>query len=699
MMFSWGKWPTFLCWITLFLITGLRAENAAPTPRTEALILLAEATKLPPKEAVAYSRKAYELLVSSENPDPTEVAICAAATARAHSALGNEDEALFWYKRATAEPSARAELADILLKQGKLAAAQEALLPPANTPQWNQTQGKIHLAQGDAFAARRCFLLALIDLDSSELLSRQSLLIDLAGAHVRADDWPAARESLAEAAALFSEVDHHPSVISAFATLSASDPDLTATEQNSLLTEAVGLLSPFEDFLNSPSSTSLQVALASSHAELDQSADVLKISEKLLPTLPEVHPLRSQILALIAWAAEDPEKAQLASQEASEWILSRSLDPVSAAGTIARTVDPISPLMPWLTEPKVLDQLCQILWEHQNVALRNWLGQPLPPRPTTGTHVLYFTYDAPWPSRREHLAALVYSNGSRRIVELGPSEKVYRRIQSVIATAESTLTGQTTSTASFDTRLTALYKLIWAPLNLGSCHQVTLYPDSFLRFVPWAALRSKKGAYLADGSLLDIHPYPRTSRSFSSEIEGLAIGFTEAPAAGLPPLPAVRTELLALPLPRELNPKSETFSKLVTHRKTLHISGHGQLLPTGESAICLPDRSIPAGEIVNLDLSASTLVTLSLCRGGLGTAETGGNISSLQRAFLAAGARHCIAARWQVRDDLTAAFMADFYANLAVQPNPSRALQLTQKDWFAMATPEKIATAAAWICE
>jgi CHAT domain-containing protein len=76
------------------------------------------------------------------------------------------------------------------------------------------------------------------------------------------------------------------------------------------------------------------------------------------------------------------------------------------------------------------------------------------------------------------------------------------------------------------------------------------------------------------------------------------------------------------------------------------------------------DGRLTAEEVAWLDLSACELVVLSACQTGLGRAQSGEGLMSLQRAFARAGARLVISSLWRVRDDATRDLMVDFYGRL-----------------------------------
>jgi len=82
----------------------------------------------------------------------------------------------------------------------------------------------------------------------------------------------------------------------------------------------------------------------------------------------------------------------------------------------------------------------------------------------------------------------------------------------------------------------------------------------------------------------------------------------------------------------------------------------------------LPRGELEAREILDLDLSAARLVTLSGCESGLGKVSDGDEFFGFKRSFLAAGARSLLVSLWPVEDESTASLMTTFYRELSNRP-------------------------------
>lgn len=75
------------------------------------------------------------------------------------------------------------------------------------------------------------------------------------------------------------------------------------------------------------------------------------------------------------------------------------------------------------------------------------------------------------------------------------------------------------------------------------------------------------------------------------------------------------------------------------------------------------DAYASAEELLQLSLRQTKLVTLSACKTGLGTTETGQGVMGLQSAILGSGARALIMSMWKVDDEATRELMKSFYTN------------------------------------
>jgi CHAT domain-containing protein len=89
------------------------------------------------------------------------------------------------------------------------------------------------------------------------------------------------------------------------------------------------------------------------------------------------------------------------------------------------------------------------------------------------------------------------------------------------------------------------------------------------------------------------------------------------------------------------------------------------------------DGFLHVHEIYNLMLNAD-LVVLSACQTGKGSLEKGEGLLGLPRIFFYSGARSVLSSLWEINDQSTSVFMAEFYRFLADRNNLSEALRLAK---------------------
>ena len=89
------------------------------------------------------------------------------------------------------------------------------------------------------------------------------------------------------------------------------------------------------------------------------------------------------------------------------------------------------------------------------------------------------------------------------------------------------------------------------------------------------------------------------------------------------------------------------------------------------------------GEIFEIPLQGSSLVTLSACQTAMGERFPGSEIASLASAFSIAGSPSVVASLWPVEDYSTSLLMSDFYSNLKEGNSRGEALRRAQAKLIA----------------
>ena len=242
-------------------------------------------------------------------------------------------------------------------------------------------------------------------------------------------------------------------------------------------------------------------------------------------------------------------------------------------------------------------------------------------------------------------------------------------------------------TARTQLRMGRLHALVWAPLAvaLRHCRQVLVVPHAQLGLLPFAALHDGE-CFLAQRCELGVAPSARLALR----------GLLRRPVR--PRQAVVLGESSRLPhAAREahfvagLFPQGRAFvgaqATLDTLRAqagsadVLHLACHGQFRSDNPmfSALHLHDGALTVELAEALNLRPG-IVVLSACETGLAELGSGDEMVGLVRAFLVAGAARVLASLWPVDDEVTAAFMASFYAALCRGQPPAAALQSAQTE-------------------
>jgi len=145
---------------------------------------------------------------------------------------------------------------------------------------------------------------------------------------------------------------------------------------------------------------------------------------------------------------------------------------------------------------------------------------------------------------------------------------------------------------------------------------------------------------------------------------------------------------------------NEEYLKEQDNSYILHIATHGIVVKNNEEkepllkiALALTgyntsiknqqDYGILTGlKIASLNLNNTQLVVLSACETAVGNNDNVLGVSSLNRAFMIAGAKSTIASLWEVEDKGTKEFFEHFYQKAKTQMNYAEVFKQTQREMY-----------------
>ncbi|HUQ81760.1 MAG TPA: CHAT domain-containing protein [Gemmatimonadaceae bacterium] len=269
----------------------------------------------------------------------------------------------------------------------------------------------------------------------------------------------------------------------------------------------------------------------------------------------------------------------------------------------------------------------------------------------------------------------------------------------------------TARSADAETKSTsrALHRLLIAPVegDLPKGGRLVIVPDKSLQFVPFAALYdSATSTFLVERHEITVAPsvrlYAESSRRFA------ALRQSAAPSVLAVGDPAFDPRVFTLArLPNagreakrvsELYARSELLSNAAATKpamlreaarsNVIHFAGHGVVRPDAPLLSYLvlaadsgASSALTAKELFDTRLPATWLAVLSGCQTAGGRVSDTEGVSSLARAFFAAGVPAVVASLWSVDDEATADFFSDYHLELSKGADPSAALRHTQVEW------------------
>lgn len=235
-----------------------------------------------------------------------------------------------------------------------------------------------------------------------------------------------------------------------------------------------------------------------------------------------------------------------------------------------------------------------------------------------------------------------------------------------------------------------LYQGLFSQLEPYIHHtNVWIVPDGPLHALPFAALAPDVGKttriWLGERYALNVLPsasvLPFLLAKRNREGGGMLV--LGDPDGSLPAAAAEARAVAALYGTRALVGREASAAALRSAPRPighLHIAAHAALDPARPlfSRIRLADGDLPAHDIFGLDLRGTRLVVLSGCQTGVGPATDVGELESLSRAFLYAGAPAVLASLWRVDDLASRALMEAFYRRLRAGAPTAEALRQAQ---------------------
>jgi CHAT domain-containing protein/tetratricopeptide (TPR) repeat protein len=253
--------------------------------------------------------------------------------------------------------------------------------------------------------------------------------------------------------------------------------------------------------------------------------------------------------------------------------------------------------------------------------------------------------------------------------------------------------------AEFAKVLTDLHEILLEPLLplLEGVTHLVVVPDWPLDGVPFAALRSKTGAFLVESRTVMMAPSlatrPATAESASNDV--LVVAVPESSVATEEGLSPLRGALREASLIRGAYKTAEVLIGPAAHRtsvllrlnaaRVVHMALHAVADPFDAKSSYLvlggSERSssiVTAADLAAVSLDRVRLLVLAACSTGRSDIRPRSS-QSLAFHLLAAGAENVVATLWDVDDEASPEFFARFHRSVAKGDAPSSALRQAQR--------------------
>lgn len=251
-----------------------------------------------------------------------------------------------------------------------------------------------------------------------------------------------------------------------------------------------------------------------------------------------------------------------------------------------------------------------------------------------------------------------------------------------------TLTAIESRSPEADALLAELYTLLIKPVEADLAHGkvevIMLNLGGFLRYLPFAALKSEHGYLIEDYALAVDTPAAQTKFKSVDRKVVAAAGFgVTAKHEGFSPLPGVEKELEAifegqdkkgelpgLPVLDTAFTEDSFKDALKERPQLLHVASHFKFVPGNETDSFL---LLGNGDALSLEKIRKTrglrfggvdLLTLSACETAKGSDAEGDEVESFGAIAQMNGASAVMATLWPIADEPSGRLMADFYAGL-----------------------------------
>lgn len=229
-----------------------------------------------------------------------------------------------------------------------------------------------------------------------------------------------------------------------------------------------------------------------------------------------------------------------------------------------------------------------------------------------------------------------------------------------------------------------LVRPVEADLRASGAEVIMLNLGGFLRYLPFAALKSDHGYLIEDYAIAFDTPAARTNFETADRKAATAAGFgVTAAHPGFSPLPGVASELEAIfkghddkgeltgaPLLDSDFTEDSLKAALKSRPRLLHVASHFKFVPGNETNSFL---LLGNGDALTLEqirkgrgfrFGGVDLLTLSACETARGGDGDGGEVESFGAIAQMNGASAVMATLWPIADEASGKLMADFYKGL-----------------------------------